>query len=106
MWKKPEKTPAAPRSPWAATSIVPAKSSCAAAHLLKHQRFLAIETPRLPLAECSHPESCACAYRKYRDRREGPRRDDESSGLRRYIEPSKDRRARRGRRRSDDEPFA
>jgi hypothetical protein len=104
MWKKPEKPQAAPRSGWAAVSIVPAKSSCEAARALKNKRFLATQAPRLPLADCSQPLSCTCSYKKYADRRAGPRREDESTGVRRYVEPDKERRGKRGGRRSDDEP--
>jgi hypothetical protein len=104
VWKKPEKTAAPKRSPWSATSIVTTKGSCPAARALAERRFLAAETPRLPLTECSSPNACPCTYRKHLDRRAGPRRDDESTGLRRYVDPAKERRAKRGRRRSDHEP--
>jgi hypothetical protein len=104
MWKKTQKPEPPRRSSWAATSVVTTKTSCEAARALKDQRFLAAEAPKLPLTACPSPESCPCTYRKHPDRRTGPRRDVESSGLRRYVDPAKDRRARRGRRQADNDP--
>src|SRR5262249_13260690 len=90
------------RLPWAAVSVVAGKAAgCAAARLLQGKRFLAAQAPRLPLADCSSPDSCTCLYKKYADRRAGPRRGEEESGRRRRVEPGKDRRVRRGRRESD-----
>ena len=90
------------RSRWAAVSIVMGKTAgCAAARLLQGRRFLAAEAPRLPLAECSCSDSCSCVYKKYPDRRAGPRREQEESGLRRHVEAGRERRVRRGRRESD-----
>jgi hypothetical protein len=88
-------------SQWAATSVVPSRGSCAAAQALKTVRFLAAEAPRLPLLDCSSPGSCSCVYKKYGDRRAGARREDDETGIRRYFDPAKERRVKRGRRRSD-----
>jgi hypothetical protein len=88
-------------SPWAATSILPNKGSCEAARAIKLLRFLSAEAPRLPVPECSSPGSCTCTYKKYPDRRAGPRREDEDTGICRYFDPTKERRVTRGRRRSD-----
>ena len=88
-------------SPWAATSVLPNKNSCEAARAVKSVRYLAAEAPRLPLPDCSSPGSCSCVYRKYPDRRAGPRREDEEIGIRRYFDPTKERRTTRGRRQSD-----
>jgi len=88
-------------SPWAATSVQPSRGSCEAARAIKPVRFLAAEAPRLPLPDCSSPGSCRCIYKKYDDRRAGPRREDEETGIRRYFDPTKERRVKRGRRRSD-----
>jgi hypothetical protein len=88
-------------SPWTATSVLPNKGSCEVARAIKPLRFLSAEAPRLPLPDCSTPGSCACTYKKYQDRRAGPRREDEDTGIRRYFDPTKERRLKRGRRRSD-----
>lgn len=88
-------------SQWAATSVQPNRASCQAAHAIKPLRFLAVEAPRLPLPDCATPGSCTCVYRKYDDRREGPRREDEAIGMRKWFDPTKERRVKRGRRRSD-----
>jgi hypothetical protein len=68
---------------------------------LKGQRFLSADAPRLPLLACTSPETCHCVYRKYADRRAGPRRETESSGLRRSS-PNPERRISRGRRKTDE----
>jgi len=86
---------------WAAVSIVCSSASCAAARALKGKRYLSAAAPRLPLADCTSPGSCPCAYRKFADRRAGPRREAEASGLRRSSPVKPDRRASRGRRSTD-----
>ena len=53
------------------------------------------DAARLPLNECATPATCRCAYRKYTDRRDGPRREEEETGMRRGI-TQPDRRVRRG----------
>jgi hypothetical protein len=88
-------------SRWSAVSILPGSSSCEAARALKGRRFLSAEAPRIPLAECTAAESCRCVYRKYADRRAGPRRAEEESGFRRSSGGGSERRAGRGRRRTD-----
>jgi len=84
---------------WHAVSIVASAKSCDAARALKARRFLSKDAPRLPLAECSHPSNCSCTYRKHADRRAGPRREEEKTGLRRPGD--QERRTRRGRRSTD-----
>ena len=86
---------------WAATSVLPNKGSCEAARAIRLLRFLSAEAPRLPLPDCSSPGSCACTYKKYPDRRAGPRREDEETGIRRYFDPTKERRVTRCRRHPD-----
>jgi hypothetical protein len=86
---------------WNSVSIVCTSASCAAARALKGQRYLSADAPRLPLTDCTSPGACPCVYRKHPDRRAGPRREEEASGLRRSS-PSPERRARRGRRSTDD----
>jgi hypothetical protein len=85
---------------WSAVSIVCPSVSCAAAQALKGRRFLSAAAPRLPLPDCTLTGSCRCVYRKYEDRRAGPRREAEASGLRRSS-PSPERRRTRGRRSTD-----
>jgi len=87
---------------WHAVSVVSARGSCEAARALKDKRFLSAAAPRLPLAECTSPASCTCAYRKYTDRRAGPRREEEEAGLRRAGTSGQERRTGRGRRSSDE----
>jgi hypothetical protein len=86
---------------WAAVSVVTTGGGCEAARALKGKRFLGADAPRLPLNECATPGACRCAYRKYADRREGPRREEEETGMRRSITQA-DRRVRRGRRSTDE----
>lgn len=90
-----------PSSRWSAVSIVCTSASCAAAQALKGRRYLSTEAPRLPLKDCASPGTCPCVYRKYADRRAGPRREAESSGLRRSS-PNPERRRARGRRSTDN----
>lgn len=59
-----------------AVSIATGWPSCAAARELEGQRFLAKDAPHLPLPGCDQT-SCDCAYQRYADRRDGPRRDAE-----------------------------
>jgi hypothetical protein len=90
------------RSPWHAVSVISTSGSCEAARALKGKRFLSAEAPRLPLAECPLADTCRCKYRKHTDRREGPRREVEQTGLRRALNSAdQERRRRRGRRSTD-----
>jgi hypothetical protein len=86
---------------WHAVSVVPTSQSCEAARALKERRFLSKEAPRLPLANCTHAEVCQCCYRKYSDRRAGPRREEVELGGRRPRDGGSERRAGRGRRSTD-----
>ena len=88
-------------SRWSAVSIVPGGTGCEAALALKGRRFLATEAPRIPLAECTSVQSCRCVYRKYADRRAGPRRAEDHSGMRRVTQSGTERRIGRGRRSTD-----
>jgi hypothetical protein len=90
-----------PSPRWSAVAIVPGKSSCEAVLALKGRRFLGVDAPRIPLAECTSMESCRCVYRKYADRRAGPRRTEEHAGMRRMSTGGPERRAGRGRRKTD-----
>jgi hypothetical protein len=86
---------------WSAVSIVAGSGSCEAAIALKGRRFLGAEAPRIPLAECTCAPSCRCIYRKHSDRRAGPRRAEEHTGMRRVGTSGPERRIGRGRRRTD-----
>jgi hypothetical protein len=88
-------------SPWHAVSIVTGSSGCDAARALTATRYLSREAPRLPLAQCSDPESCSCSYKHYGDRRGRPRRKEEIIGLRRSRPAESERRQVRGRRADD-----
>lgn len=89
-----------PANRWNAVSIVSATTSCAAVQALKGRRYLGADAPRLPLAGCTSAEACRCVYRKHPDRRAGPRREIDSSGLRR-VSPNPERRKSSGRRSTD-----
>jgi hypothetical protein len=86
---------------WTAVSIVCTSGSCAAARALKGKRYLSGAAPRLPLPDCTAPGTCRCTYKKFADRRAGPRREADTSGLRTSSPVKPDRRASRGRRSTD-----
>lgn len=85
---------------FSAVSIICTSASCPAAQALKGQRYLSTKAPRLPLADCASPATCACTYRKYADRRVEERREGGASSLRRST-PQTERRRSRGRRSTD-----
>ena len=86
---------------WHAVSVLPGARACADALALCGKRFLSgSEAPALPLPGCSAPATCKCVYKHHEDRRAGPRRADERSGIGRA--PAKEeKRKKRGRRESD-----
>ena len=86
---------------WSAVAILPGSVCCEAARALRGQRFLSAAAPRFPLQGCSTPQNCHCVYRKYPDRRTGPRRGEEQSGMRRVAHSGPERRVSRGRRSTD-----
>ena len=87
---------------WHAVSVVATPKSCISARALGSQRFLSAQAPPVPLPDCSHPESCPCAYKHHADRRSSsPRRFAELTGLRRSGYASQERRRDPGRRESD-----
>jgi hypothetical protein len=105
MWKKSQ--PAAPVAPkprakWHAVSVSSDAGSCFRARELKGQRFLSAEAPALPLPDCTQPAICNCSYRKYDDRRAGPRRSREVSAIQ-HPTASPEQRKIRGRRARDQE---
>jgi hypothetical protein len=85
---------------WHAVSILPRGAACEQAVALRERRFLSAEAPRLPLSDCPSAAECACIYRHHKDRRTGPRRSVDETGLR-NARSSGERRAGRGRRGSD-----
>jgi hypothetical protein len=88
------------RKDWHAVSILPKGASCESALALRGTRFLSAEAPRLPLAQCTTPKSCSCAYKHHPDRRSQPRRKGEAMGLKR-TKVEQERRAHGDRRKSD-----
>ena len=88
-------------SRWSAVSILTGSVGCQAARALKGQRFLSTAAPRIPLSDCSAPQNCQCVYRKYSDRRVGPRRAEDHGTMRRVGGSAPERRAGRGRRSTD-----
>jgi hypothetical protein len=88
------------KSQWHAVAIATKSTSCEAARALRATRFLSAKAPRLPLPECTKPDSCPCAYKHYEDRRGQPRRTSEITGLRKGN-VTQERRGARGRRESD-----
>jgi hypothetical protein len=106
--KKPQRTqsakgdaPVRRGSPWHAVSIVTKNPCCEAARALRAKRFLSASAPRLPLADCTMRNHCACAYKHHEDRRGPPRRKDEAAGLRRGGKVAQERRTRASRRDGD-----
>jgi hypothetical protein len=70
-----------PRLRYHCVTINAGKKGCAAAQALKDVRMLSLQAPRLPLVECSSPDTCQCTYRHYDDRRAGPRRARERGDM-------------------------
>jgi hypothetical protein len=90
-------------TPWHAVSITSGRWCCEAARGKAGFRFLSREAPRLPLRECSSPDSCTCLYRHHADRRSTPRRKEEVMGMRRMAPVQNDRRELPGRRAEDSQ---
>lgn len=87
---------------FASVTIVPGPTCCHEVRKLRRKRILAGEAPRLPLSECTQPESCLCSFEKHGDRRDG----DENRRILGLWQPGfwKDggeRRKTRGRRSTD-----
>lgn len=57
-----------------AVAVIACQQACGAAVNVQGQRFLARKAPRLPLIDCSRPDTCRCRFEKYADRRRGPQR--------------------------------
>jgi hypothetical protein len=96
--------PAVPRQvsrQWHAVIIKPKGQCCEAVQACRASRFLSSDAPRLPLAECTHSDTCSCVYKHHADRRAQTRRQDERDGLQRRGKVEQDRRLTRDRRKTD-----
>jgi hypothetical protein len=82
-------------------SVLPGPAACDAARSITAEKILSKSAPLLPLAECTTPGECQCSYRKFDDRRAGPRRSGER-GMRQNPWPQRERRRLGGRRGTDD----
>lgn len=85
---------------WHAVSIVARGAACEQAMALRERRFLSKEAPPLPLPDCPFHHRCSCIYRHHADRRTGPRRTVDETGIR-SMRTNDERRAGRGRRSGD-----
>lgn len=83
-----------------AVSVVCGGNGCAAAKSIVGKRFLLSRPPRLPLADCNSPGTCACRYQKHDDRRLGGDRRNDSIKVR-GVKGNGENRKSRGRRASD-----
>ena len=90
-----------PLRPFQAISIYRGLVCCDMARKFSEHRFLVRDAPPLPLSGCSMREKCHCKYIKHRDRRAEPRRLIDFGVASRLFD-GRERRARRGDRRSKD----
>ena len=90
-----------PLRPFQAISIYRGLVCCDMARKFSEHRFLVRDAPTLPLSGCSMREKCHCKYIKHRDRRAEPRRLIDFGVASRLFD-GRERRARRGDRRSKD----
>jgi hypothetical protein len=90
-----------PKLRFHSVSVLPGPAACSAARSIATERILSRSAPLLPLGECTMPGQCQCTYRKFDDRRAGPRRSGER-GLRHEPWPQRERRRLGGRRGTDD----
>lgn len=83
-------------------AVIAGVRGCAAAKAVKDQRMLSANAPRLPLATCDMPAECRCTFRKFDDRRVGPRRAVERGALASlWVNTERRRKGTVGRRESD-----
>ena len=90
-----------PLRPFQAISIYRGLVCCDMARKFSEHRFLVRDAPTLPLSGCSMREKCHCKYIKHWDRRAEPRRLIDFGVASRLFD-GRERRARRGDRRSKD----
>ncbi len=67
--------PAVRRADYRAVGIIPDALPCRAVVEASPRRYLLPESPKLPLPDCSKPETCTCRFVKFNDRRQEERRD-------------------------------
>ena len=89
----------APR-PYQSVGIYHGTVCCAAAKNIEGYRFLARNSPQLPLADCTLRNKCECRYMKFQDRRGGSRRLVEF-GLKPTLFAASEKRKLKGRRKKD-----
>lgn len=90
-----------PLRPFQAISIYRGLICCELARKFSEHRFLVRDAPALPLAGCNMGQRCQCKYVKHRDRRAEPRRLLDFGVATRLFD-GRERRTRRGGRRTDD----
>lgn len=90
-----------PLRPFQSISIYRGLICCDMARKFSDHRFLVRDAPPLPLAGCNMPKNCHCKYIKHRDRRAEPRRMMDFGMMARLFD-GRERRARKGGRRSND----
>jgi hypothetical protein len=90
-----------PLRPFQAISIYRGTTCCEMARRFSDHRFLVRDAPPLPLAGCNLGKACQCKYIKHRDRRAEPRRLIDFGVAARLFD-GRERRARRGGRRTGD----
>lgn len=90
---------------WHAVSVKPGPTACNVAAEGRDRRWLSREAPTLPLAGCTRSDRCRCTYQHHEDRRtsEG-RRAEEIDAFTRSAAIANDRRKRRSRRATPDDP--
>lgn len=101
--RTPGTAPAAKAThPYRACSIEPGPDRCAAVQTLDKKRFLQVDVPPLPLAECGRLQ-CDCRYRRHEDRRhqDNDRRLPGAAATELYTYTAGERRRVRGRRADD-----
>jgi hypothetical protein len=94
-------SPKGKSEPWHAVAIVSRGKCCPALDSYRGARFLSGQAPRLPLAECDRPQTCACTYRHHPDRRNEQRRESDAGSPVGAAKPAAEKRSSRGRRATD-----
>ena len=97
-------TPVKRTQPYAGVEIHCGQNACTEAKGLRNKKLLASSAPALPLTGCS-ADNCACAYRKWDDRRQESRRSMDD-GLEPLIFDGKEYRDNDERRDPDDDQLA
>jgi len=90
--------------PYHAVAIRCGVQCCAEARAQSGRRVLSRLAPKIPLPDCTTPESCRCFFLKFNDRRQEQRRIFGSTRDARYYAGT-ERRESPGRRVTDHEAF-